>query len=47
MNKLLLLAAGVIFLMSNTAIAQVYSYVDANGQRIYTDQPPASSKVKR
>lgn len=37
------LAVLLVLAGADTALAQIYSYVDADGQRVFTDRPPATA----
>jgi hypothetical protein len=40
----LAVALCLLFSVSQTALAQVYTYIDANGNRVFTDQPHRNAK---
>ena len=33
-----------LLLMTQTALAQVYTYIDAEGNRVFTDKPRSSTR---
>ncbi|HHX34965.1 MAG TPA: DUF4124 domain-containing protein [Gammaproteobacteria bacterium] len=45
--KLFYLLGTLLLCCTYTASAAVYTYIDANGERVYTDKPPQHQRVER